>query len=417
MSRLERLASRSTRLLAEGFLPLPEHATVTIILCSTRSDWTAFCLDALEKCTRERLQVQVIPVHSYEPQFAGIDRFNLALSQVDTKYFVLLDDGVIVTPDWLTRLLWAFYDDPRIGIVAPSTNSEYNSPFCSTLDELFALSEAIAKQNSGSWETVQNLQGRCIVCRTSLLNEVGGLDYTLKGHAARILDWILRVQTKGHLLALAKDSYVYELQTVYTDPEEKKEQRMQFQTSHSPFVPLTPEALAPPLVSVVVVSLHPSSHFLHDALTNVARQIYPNIEVLLIRQGSPPHRPRSAHTPAAGIWMDGEIPIKKALESIWRLAKGLYIAYLETGYEFETDHISRLVDSIHKNRALVGAVYPDDDKEIPLSFVMHRNPASVPIDFDIRISQENNVILLMNRAPSLEIVKIFEKTVKRRVKS
>jgi GT2 family glycosyltransferase len=425
------------RLLAAGVLPLPEDEKVTIILRSTRSDWTSFCLQTLERYTREPIEVLVIPDYAFDPQFAGIDRCNLALSQIDTRFFVLLDDSVIVTPNWLTRLLWAFYDDPTIGIISPAANSEEESAFCSDLDELVALSESIGRQNGGKWVPMQTLRGRCIACRTSLLNEIGGLDYSLRIHEARMLDWCLRARANGYMLALAKDSFVYELNSSPADLKEETHKWRPFrkkwgleattnpysasgETNPPSLIPLTSETLSPPLVSAVVLSVESTVRTLCETLNSVEQQTYPKIEILLVRQGLPPHLPRSCRTPATGIWFDRQIPLTNALESVWRLAKGRYITYLQTGYTYDRDHIGRMTDTVHRNRAAIGVANMDGSDasdNIPLSAVMHLHPALEPVAFDIRTMPDSRITLAFNRTDPFEIVWLPEKTVKRRVKS
>lgn len=440
MTDLQRLASRSMRLLAAGVLPLPENEKVPIILRSTRSDWTSFCLRTLKRFTKEPIEILVIPDHAFDAQFAGIDRCNLALSRIETRFFVLLDDSVIVTPNWLTRLLWAFYDDPAIGIISPAANSEEESAFCSDLDELVALSEAIGRQNSGKWIPMQTLRGRCIACRTSLLSEIGGLDYSLRIHEARMLDWCLRAKANGYLLALAKDSFVYELKSSPSDSKEETHKWRPFrkkwgleatadpysesgETNPPSLIPLTTETLSPPLVSAVVISIESTVRALCEILNSVEQQVYPNMEILLVRQGLPPHLPRSCKIPATGIWFDRQIPLKNVLESVWRLAKGRYITYLQTGYTYDQDHINRMTDAVHRNRAVIGVANSDGSNDsdgsadIPLSAVMHLHPELEPVAFDIRIMPDNRITLACNRTDPLEIVWLPEKTVKRRVKS
>ncbi|WP_018131912.1 glycosyltransferase [Effusibacillus pohliae] len=437
MTHSERLASRAMKLLAKGVFPLPDETAVTIILRSTRPAWTSACLETIRRCTSEPAKLIVVDDHSYDPELAGKDRLNLALSQVKTDFFVLLDDRVMVTPHWLTRILWTFFDDSAVGMAAPSSNLETDSAFCSDLDELFAFSQKIAMQNSGMWEPVHSLRGTCFVCRKSVLDRIGGLDPSLQCHTARLLDWCLRAKANGYRLALCKDAFVYVMQPISEESDEKTaeeanswirfRQKWNLAATVDPYstlvqtedpgqIPLTSEALAPPLVSVVVTCFAASLHALHESLASIEQQTYSNIEILLIRLGSPPRLPKLTRRPVAGLWIEQATQAQAAFEAVQRLARGRYIAYLEAGYLYRRDHISRLVDAIHRKRAALALAQSDAWEEIPLSCVMHVHPGPDPANLPIRFSEQGTCKLLPNAMPLSDMAKIPELTV-RKVKS
>ena len=71
----------------------------------------------------------------------GVYATNKALQMVNTKYVVIVNNDVLVTPKWLTNLLECADRDPKIGMVCPvSTNvscgQEENLGGFDTIDEM-----------------------------------------------------------------------------------------------------------------------------------------------------------------------------------------------------------------------------------------------------------------------------------------
>jgi glycosyltransferase involved in cell wall biosynthesis len=120
----------------------------------------------------------------------------LALEQVDSDFVMFLNDDTLI-PDssagWIQRMLQHFVH-PEVGAVGPITNV------------------AMGQQNMGVTSPKMIYQtsfliGFCILLRTSILREVGGIDDSLPG--GDDLDLSIRLDDKGYILLVDRNVFIY----------------------------------------------------------------------------------------------------------------------------------------------------------------------------------------------------------------
>ena len=124
---------------------------------------------------------------------------NLALKTCTTPLVCLLNDDVVFLPcddgDFFERLT-AYFSDPKVGATGPSSNFgmggqnlwgiEYPNVYESTL-----------------------LIGFCVVMRTDLIKEIGGLDETLPG--GDDFDWCIRIRDAGYKLIVDRTCFLHHI--------------------------------------------------------------------------------------------------------------------------------------------------------------------------------------------------------------
>ncbi len=160
------------------------------------------------------------------PDNGGFSRgYNLALSQVDAEYYVLLNSDVEVTPQWLEPMLKLMEKNPRIAACHPKIKSFHNRthfehagaaggyidrwgyPFCR--GRMFHETETDQGQYNDSravfWAT-----GTCMVIRRAAYWQVGGLDNDFFAHMEEI-DLCWRLQNHGYDIFCCAQSEVYHL--------------------------------------------------------------------------------------------------------------------------------------------------------------------------------------------------------------
>tara|TARA_R110000744_G_scaffold273221_1_gene386115 strand:- start:5721 stop:6875 length:1155 start_codon:yes stop_codon:yes gene_type:complete len=121
---------------------------------------------------------------------------NLALETVKEEFYCLLNDDVVFLPghNMFFRRLVSHLHDAKVGAVGPGSN------FVAGIQSLMAL-------NTPPICNVDMLIGFCMVLRTSVLKDVGGLDHTLPG--GDDLDLSMRLQDKGYILRVDRTCYLH----------------------------------------------------------------------------------------------------------------------------------------------------------------------------------------------------------------
>ncbi len=141
--------------------------------------------------------------------FAG--GYNKALAQINADYFVLLNSDVEVTENWLQPLLNYMNENADVAACQPKIKSFYNRDyfehagasggFIDYLGFPFCRGRVVgtAEMDRGQYDTVIDVfwaTGACLLIRSELYNQVGGLDDEFFAHMEEIdLCWRLRSQS------------------------------------------------------------------------------------------------------------------------------------------------------------------------------------------------------------------------------
>ena len=215
----------------------PLQPLVSIIMLTyNQLDFTKECFAAIKRNTLQSHEIIVIDNASsdgtrawLEAEAATDSKYRLILNQENRgfaagcnqglaisrgKFLVLLNNDVVVTPDWLTGLLECLQAEPCIGIVGPTTNNAsgiqgictatYNSH-----QELDAFAAAFRKHNRYRRVPSQRLVGFCVCFTKSLYQEIGGLDEQFGTGNYEDDDYCLRASIAGYRNYVAGDVYVH----------------------------------------------------------------------------------------------------------------------------------------------------------------------------------------------------------------
>lgn len=123
---------------------------------------------------------------------------NIGLAKTDTPFFCMMNDDVLFPPNskefW--RSLTRHFNRAEVGAVGPCSN------FVSGNQNLFNINLPVELETS-------LLIGFCMVVRTDLLKEMGGLDESLPG--GDDLDSSIRMQDKGYVLVADRSAYLHHI--------------------------------------------------------------------------------------------------------------------------------------------------------------------------------------------------------------
>lgn len=176
--------------------------------------------DSLKILQSEFPSVRVIPLNKNHGFAKG---YNLAIEQVSTPYCILLNDDVRVTEHWIEPMFEYMETHPKIGALQPKLLSDRNQnsfeyagaaggyldrfgyPYCrgrifDTIEEDKGQYDKVCKV---MWAT-----GACLMIRTELYRQAGGLDNDFFAHMEEI-DLCWRVRNLGYDLVCIPDSKVY----------------------------------------------------------------------------------------------------------------------------------------------------------------------------------------------------------------
>jgi GT2 family glycosyltransferase len=149
--------------------------------------------------------------------------YNLALKQVEAKYYVLLNSDVEVTPHWLDPIIQLMDVQPNIAACQPKlldynrrTHFEYAGPVGGYIDYLgypFCRGRMFQsiEEDHHQYDTAQEVFwacGACLFVKADLFHEMGGFDGVFFAHMEEI-DLCWRLKNAGYRIYACGESVVY----------------------------------------------------------------------------------------------------------------------------------------------------------------------------------------------------------------
>ncbi len=180
--------------------------------------------------SREFPQVRTI---SFGENFGFTGGYNRALAQIDAEYFVLLNSDILVSPGWLEPLVSYMDEHPECGVCGPKLHAlvesadrgyskldrfEYAGAAGGRLDYFgfpFCRGRVMkhTEEDTGQYDAPCNvlwITGACMMTRSSLWKELGGLDDRFFAHMEEI-DYCWRAALRGYAVTAVPQSCVWHL--------------------------------------------------------------------------------------------------------------------------------------------------------------------------------------------------------------
>lgn len=215
----------------------PQTDLLSIVMpVFTGSEITQKALQAIATCTDCAYEIIIIDngsdqvcktiIAEFESQHGSIVRVicnesnrgypgacNQGLSIAQGKYVAVMNNDVLVTPHWASRMMAAFSSDHWIGIVGPRTNYVFSEQLVrechydeSTLSE---WSQQWHDTHAGSRQSTLRLVGFLMMIRQELIEQIGGFDPIFGLGNFEDDDYCLRARLAGYQLAIANDVFVH----------------------------------------------------------------------------------------------------------------------------------------------------------------------------------------------------------------
>lgn len=172
-----------------------------------------------------RAEFPQVPLIVLESNFGFTGGYNRALSMIEADYYLLINSDIEVPPGWLAPLVEWMDSHPECGACGPKLISYYNRdtfeyagaagglldsfgyPFCRG-----RILQKVEKDH-GQYDTPANVlwvSGACLMVRSALWRELGGLDDRFFAHMEEI-DFCWRLQLRGWKVTVVPQSFVYHI--------------------------------------------------------------------------------------------------------------------------------------------------------------------------------------------------------------
>lgn len=165
---------------------------------------------------------------------------NQGMAIAEGTEILLLNSDVIVTPRWLEQMKKALYSDEKVGAVGCVTSKcsnlqQIDVPYDKQnidIDELIKFAEEYNHSNPEKWLPHFKLVGFCMMYRTSLYKEIGGLDEAFSPGNYEDDDYSIRIRLAGYKILLCADTFIHHFGSgsfiKKRSPEEEREHTMKY---------------------------------------------------------------------------------------------------------------------------------------------------------------------------------------------
>ncbi|MGW7159264.1 glycosyltransferase [Paenibacillus taichungensis] len=145
-----------------------------------------------------------------EPNLGFLRSCNLGMRLGQSPYVLLLNSDVIVTPNWLDKMITCMESDPLIASVNPFCNraSNIDIPLAPGAN-FFGMNERLQLATGSSYPDVVTGVGFCMMLRREALDRVGLFDEIYGQGYCEESDLCMRLTTNGYRTVVASDVYVY----------------------------------------------------------------------------------------------------------------------------------------------------------------------------------------------------------------
>jgi GT2 family glycosyltransferase/glycosyltransferase involved in cell wall biosynthesis len=142
---------------------------------------------------------------------AGI---NQGINQASGDYLLIVNNDVVVTKNWLKRMIQVAESNPQIGMVGPISNyvsgvqldkgAKYKS-----ISEMNSYAKKISKTNKGQILEFPRVAFLCTLIKKEVTEKLGGLDEIFTPGNFEDDDYCLRAQLSGFKTVVAKDVFIH----------------------------------------------------------------------------------------------------------------------------------------------------------------------------------------------------------------
>ena len=142
---------------------------------------------------------------------------NQGIEISEGEYVLLLNNDVILTDGWLSRMIQVAESDDKIGVVAPCTNHASGRQvvtFSGTEEDdegIQKFAKEVLLKKAGNWISVSRIIGFCMLIKREVLFKVGVLDEMFGPGGYEDYDYSMRVKHENYDIVIAMDTFIFHI--------------------------------------------------------------------------------------------------------------------------------------------------------------------------------------------------------------
>lgn len=179
-----------------------------IIVDNNSSDGTQKLLQNIQKQNPE-----IVKIIFNEKNLGFPKAVNQALKIAKAEYVLIANNDIIVTKNWLERLVRLAEKDSKYGVIGVLSNQvsgiqKIDTNYV-TLEQMKIFAEELAKNNNGQFIEFPRVTFLCTLLKRKLVEKIGALDERFSPGNFEDDDYCIRALLAGYKCLIAKDVFVH----------------------------------------------------------------------------------------------------------------------------------------------------------------------------------------------------------------
>lgn len=184
-----------------------------IVINNGSTDGTKKYLNALKKRLKPNKKLRRITIIQSKRNLGVAKALNLGISKSIGRYICYLNNDVIVTKDWLKKIVKTAKYDKQIGAIGTMFNAFENKKFIKSVEQNKSLIDIVAQiisiKNSGKIKETNLIHGLCMFIKKSVFKKVGLFNEKFYPCFGEDIEFCERLKKNGYKLVDAKDVFIF----------------------------------------------------------------------------------------------------------------------------------------------------------------------------------------------------------------
>jgi O-antigen biosynthesis protein len=203
-----------------------------VIVTYNQYEYTEKCLQSVQANTKSNYEIIIVDNNSSDNTINGLNKFqnikliknkenvgftkaaNQGIKAAGGEYILLLNNDIIVTENWLERMIDVAESNHAFGVVGPISNQvsgvqiDKNAKYDS-IEEMHKYAAKIKKENAGKYFEFPRVAFLCTLIKREVIDKIGGLDERFSPGNFEDDDFCLRVELAGYKTVIAQDVFIH----------------------------------------------------------------------------------------------------------------------------------------------------------------------------------------------------------------
>jgi len=184
-----------------------------ILINNGSSDGTKKYFNNLNKQLKPKGKLKNITILQFKENLGVSKSLNLGISKSIGKYVCYLNNDVIVTTDWLKKMVKVAKSDKQIGAVGTLFNAFENKKFIQQVEKnknlIDIISRTLSIKNCGKVKKAKTIHGLCMFIKKNVFKNVGLFNEKIYPCFGEDIEFCKRLKQYGYKLVDAKDVYIF----------------------------------------------------------------------------------------------------------------------------------------------------------------------------------------------------------------